>query len=116
MNNMSQVYAKLSDSQTSPKKIRIIMDLIKNKDAVLAERILKFHPSKGARILGKVLNSVISNAVNNLKIAKESLIISEVFANEAPMVKRGRAASKGRQARILKRRTHVTIGLSERSK
>lgn len=116
MNNMSQVYAKLSNSQTSPKKIRIVMDLIKNKDAALAERILQFHPSKGARILAKVLNSVVSNAVNNLKIAKENLVISEVFANEAAPLKRGRAASKGRNSRILKRRTHVTIGLSERSK
>lgn len=113
---MSQVYAKLSNSQTSPKKIRIVMDLIRNKDAVLAERILKFHPSKGARILSKVLNSVISNAVNNLKLSIDTLVISEIFANEAPMLKRARAASKGRQSKILKRRTHVTIGLSERSK
>jgi large subunit ribosomal protein L22 len=113
---MSQVYAKLSNSQTSPKKIRIIMDLIKNKDAVLAERILKFHPSKGARILSRVLNSVISNAINNLKMTKENLIVSEVYANEAAPLVRARAASKGRQSRILKRRTHVTIGLSERSK
>ncbi len=116
MNNMSTVKAKLSSSQISPKKIRIVMDLIKNKDAVLAERILKFHPSKGARILAKVLNSVISNAVNNLKMTKESLIVSEIFANEAAPLKRGRAASKGRNSTILKRRTHVTIGLSERSK
>lgn len=116
MTNRSQIYAKLSNSQTSPKKIRIVMELIKDKDASLAERILKFHPSKGARILNKVLNSVVSNAVNNLKMVKENLIISEVFADEAPMIKRGRSASKGRSARILKRRTHVTIGLSERSK
>jgi large subunit ribosomal protein L22 len=116
MKNMSQVYAKLSDSQTSPKKIRIVIDLIKNKDVALAERILQFHPSKGARILAKVLNSVISNAMNNLKLSKENLIISEVFANEATPLKRGRAASKGRNSQILKRRTHVTIGLSERSK
>jgi large subunit ribosomal protein L22 len=113
---MSKVYAKLSSSITSPKKIRIIMDLIKNKDAVLAERILKFHPSKGARILSKVLNSVVSNAVNNLKLSKENLVITEIFANEATPLPRRRAASKGRSSLILKRRTHVTIGLSERSK
>lgn len=92
------------------------MSLIKNKDAMLAERILKFHPSKGARILSKVLNSVISNAVNNLKLVKENLVITEIFANEAPILKRARAASKGRNSKILKRRTHVTIGLSERTK
>lgn len=116
MNKMSQIYAKLSKSQTSPKKIRIVMDLIKNKDAVLAERILQFHPSKSARILSKVLNSVIANAVNNLKVAKENLVVTEVYANEASPLKRRRAASKGRSSVILKRRTHVTIGLSERSK
>jgi len=116
MNKKSQVYAKLSNSQTSAKKIRIIIDLIKNKDAVLAERILNFHPSKGARILAKVLNSVVANAVNNLKLNKDDLVISEIFANEAPTLTRGRAASKGRHSTILKRRTHVTIGLSERTK
>jgi len=116
MNNMSTVKAKLSSSQISPKKIRIVMDLIKNKDALLAERILKFHPSKCARILAKVLNSVISNAVNNLQMAKETLVITEIFANEAQPRIAGRAASKGRSSRLIKRRTHVTIGLSERSK
>lgn len=112
----SQVYAKLSSSQTSAKKIRIVMELIRNKDAVLAERILAFHPSKGARILSKVLKSVVANAVNNLKISKENLIVSEVFANEAPTLQRRRIASRGKVSPILKRRSHVIIGLSERNK
>lgn len=112
----SQVYAKLSSTQTSAKKIRIVMELIRNKDAVLAERILAFHPSKGARILAKALKSAISNAENNLKISKESLIVSEVFANEAPTLKRGRPASRGKFSPRLKRRSHVVIGVTERNK
>jgi large subunit ribosomal protein L22 len=112
----SQVYAKLSSTQTSAKKIRIVMELIRNKDAVLAERILAFHPSKGARILAKALKSVIANAENNLKITKDNLIVTEVFANEAPMLKRGRPASRGKFSPRLKRRSHVVIGLSERNK
>ena len=112
----SQVYAKLSSSHTSAKKVRIIMELIRNKDAVLAERILAFHPSKGARILAKVLKSVISNASTNLNLAKENLVVTEVFANEAPTLKRGRPASRGKYSPILKRRSHVTIGLSGRNK
>jgi len=116
MNKKSLVYAKLSDSLTSAKKIRIVMDLIKNQTAENAERILQFHPSKGARILNKVLKSVVANATNNMKIAKENLIVSEVFANEAVSIKRGKPSSRGNFSPILKRRSHVTIGLSERSK
>lgn len=112
----SIVYAKLKDSLTSAKKIRIVIDLIKNKDVNMAERILEFHPSKGARILSKVLKSAISNAENNLKINRDSLFISEIFANEASMLKRGRPGSRGNTYPILKRRSHIVIGLSERAK
>ncbi len=112
----SLVYAKLSDALTSAKKIRIVIELIKGKDVLLAERILEFHPSKGSKILLKVLKSAMSNAENNLKISKDSLIISEVFANEASMLKRGRPGSRGNTYPILKRRSHVIIGLSERAK
>jgi len=112
----SLVYAKLSDSLTSAKKIRIVMDLIKNKDVNMAERILEFHPSKGARILSKVLKSAIANAQNNLKINRDSLFVSEIFANEASFLKRGKPGSRGNSYPILKRRSHVVIGLSERAK
>ena len=114
--NLSKVHAKLSSSHTSEKRVRIVMDLIRNKDVTLAERILEFHPSKGARILSKVLKSAIANATNNLKFVKENLKITEVYANEAPVLKRGRPASKGRYSPILKRRSHIVIGLSERTK
>ncbi len=92
------------------------MDLIKNRDVSIAERILEFHPSKGARILSKVLKSAIANAENNLKISRDTLYISEVFANEASMLKRGKPGSRGNSYPILKRRSHVVIGLSERTK
>lgn len=114
--NRSIVYSKLKDSLTSAKKIRIVMELVKNKDVNLAERVLEFHPSKGARILSKVLKSAIANAENNLKISRDSLYISEIFANEASMLKRGKPGSRGNSYPILKRRSHVVIGLSERAK
>lgn len=116
MKNNSLVYAKLSDALTSAKKIRIVMPLIKHKSAHEAERVLEFHPSKGAKILLKVLKSAIANAENNLKVSKDSLVINEVFANEASFLKRGRPGSRGNTYPILKRRSHVIIGLSERSK
>lgn len=112
----SIVYAKLKDALTSAKKIRIIIDLVKDKDVENAERILEFHPSKGAKILSKVLSSAVANAENNLKISKNSLYISEVFANEASMLKRAKPGSRGNTYPILKRRSHVIIGLSERTK
>ena len=90
------------------------MDLIRNKSAIESLNSLKFIRNKGARIVSKVLKSAISNAVNNLKISESNLVISEVFANEAPMLKRFRPGSRTNVYPILKRRSHVTIGLSER--
>lgn len=90
------------------------MDLIRNQGAVEALNHLKFVRNKGAKIVSKVLKSAISNAVTNLKISESNLIVSEVFANEAPMLKRFRPGSRTNVYPILKRRSHVTIGLSER--
>ena len=113
--NKSIVYAKLSDSLTSPKKIRIVMELVRNKNAIDALEQLKFVNNKGARIVTKVIKSAVSNAVNNLKISENNLIISEIFANEAPMLKRMRIGSRSHVYPILKRRSHVVVGLSERN-
>jgi large subunit ribosomal protein L22 len=110
----SKVYAKLSDSLTSAKKVRIVMDLIRNKNAVEALNILMFTKNKGAKILYKLLKSAVGNAQSNMNLSENNLYVSEVYANEAPMLKRFRPGSRSNVYPILKRRSHLVIGLSER--
>ena len=100
----------------SPQKVRLVVDLIRDKDAGEAVTILKFSKKKkAAGIVYKVLNSAIANAqVKFPNIDVDNLYISRAFADDAPVMKRFRAVPRGRGVRILKRYAHITIYLSER--
>jgi large subunit ribosomal protein L22 len=114
---MGQVaVAKGKYLKISPRKIRLVVDLIRGKDAGEALTILKFtRKRKAAGMIAKVLNSAIANAqVKFPNIDVDNLFVSRVFADKAPYLKRFRAAPRGRGVRILKRYAHVTIYLDER--
>jgi len=100
----------------SPQKVRLVADLIREKDAGEAVTILKFSKKKkAADIVNKVLNSAIANAqVKFPNLDVDNLYVSRIFADDAPVMKRFRAVPRGRGVRILKRYSHVTIYLSER--
>ncbi len=100
----------------SPQKVRLVADLIREKDAGEAVTILKFSKKKkAADIIYKVLNSAIANAqVKFPNLDVDNLYVSRIFADAAPMMKRFRAVPRGRGVRILKRYSHITISLSER--
>ena len=100
----------------SAQKVRLVADLIREKDAGEAVTILKFSKKKkAADIVSKVLNSAIANAqVKFPNLDVDNLYISRIFADEAPSLKRFRAVPRGRGVRILKRYSHITIYLSER--
>ncbi|MCK5005130.1 MAG: 50S ribosomal protein L22 [Candidatus Aminicenantes bacterium] len=100
----------------SPQKVRLVADLIREKDAGEAVTILKFSKKKkAADIVYKILNSAIANAqVKYPNLDVDNLYISKIFADAAPMMKRFRAVPRGRGVRILKRYSHITIYLSER--
>ncbi|HLG25295.1 MAG TPA: 50S ribosomal protein L22 [Candidatus Gracilibacteria bacterium] len=93
----------------TPKKMNLIAEMIRNKDAKAALEILKYTPKKGAKILRKVLFSAVSNAENNFKQDGDSLYVKEVVVGKATTFKRWVPASRGRAQPILKRNTHVTI-------
>ena len=100
----------------SPQKVRLVADLIREKDAGEALTILKFSKKKKAsEIVSKVLNSAIANAqVKFPNLDVDNLYVSKIFADDAPMMKRFRAVPRGRGVRILKRYSHITIYLSDR--
>ena len=73
--------------RVSPRKTRLVLDLIRGKNVADAIAILKFTPNKAARIVEKTLNSAIANAENNFGLEKANLVVSETFANEGPTMK-----------------------------
>ena len=100
----------------APRKSRLIIYLIREKDAGEALTILKFSKKqKAARIVSKVLDSAIANAqVKFPNIDVDKLYISSAYVDKAPYLKRFRAAPRGRGVAILKRYCHITIHLDER--
>ena len=100
--------------RVSPRKTRLVLDLIRGKNVADAIAILKFTPNKAARIVEKTLNSAIANAENNFGLEKANLVVSETFANEGPTMKRFRPRAKGSASPINKRTAHITVAVAEK--
>mgnify|MGYP001313643949 CR=1 FL=1 len=93
----------------TPKKLNLIADLIRNKDAVEAMEILDFLPKKGAKVLNKVVTSAVANAKTNFKQDESSLYIKEVVVSKGTSFKRWIPGSRGRANPRVKRNAHVTV-------
>ena len=108
-----KVTSTLKYARISPQKTRLIIDMIRGSDVLVAMRLVKFLPQKAAKIVSKVLDSAVANAENNLGLDIDDLKVSQAFVDEAPTFKRFRARARGRGTRILKRNSHITIQLSD---
>jgi large subunit ribosomal protein L22 len=97
----------------SPRKAKIVVDLIRGKRVDDALSILMFTPKSASPVLIKLLNSAIANAENNLEMDRESLYIAEAYANQGPTLKRYWARSHGRADTIKKRTSHLTVVLDK---
>ncbi|MBD5198155.1 MAG: 50S ribosomal protein L22 [Bacteroidales bacterium] len=104
-------FAKLTNVPSSPRKMRLVADLVRGKEVFRALGILKFSNKEAAARLEKLVRSAIANweAKNERKAEAGELYISTIFVNPAPMLKRLRPAPQGRGYRIRKRANHVTV-------
>ena len=109
-----QAVAKLKYARISPRKVKIVLDLIRGKDAKLAMAILKNTPKRASEYLVKLLGSAIANAENNFQMDTDKLYVAECYACPGPTLKRIMPRAKGSADRILKRTCHMTIVLKER--
>jgi len=112
--SISKSYASLRNCPTSPRKMRLVIDLIRGKEVNKALDILRFTQKEAAKRVEKLLMSAISNWQNKNqgeRIEEAGLFVKETFVDSAQMMKRMRPASKGIGHRILKRSNHVTIVL-----
>ena len=109
-----EAIAKLNNVPTSPRKMRLIADLIRGMDVDLALNTLKFDAKIGSKRMEKLVLSAISNwqeKNKDQKIEDADLFIKEIFVNGGKMIKRLRPAPQGRAHRIRKRSNHITIVL-----
>ena len=106
--------ASVKYARISPRKVKIVLDLIRGKDANYAMGIIKNTPKAASELLLKLLNSAVSNAENNFGMDADKLYIAEIYANAGPTLKRIRPRAQGRAFRIMKRTSHVTIVVKEK--
>ncbi len=107
--------AHLKYLRVSPRKVKILCDLIRGKDVKTASAYLMQTPKAASEPVLKLLRSAIANAENNNAMDAEKLYVSTAVANPGPVLKRGMPRAQGRYTRILKRTTHITIGVSEKA-
>ena len=106
--------ATLKYARISARKVKIVADLIRGKNADEALAIMKYTPKASSEVLEKLLKSAIANAENNHYMTRSNLYVAEIYANQGPTLKRIRPAAKGSAVRIRKRTSHITIVLRER--
>ena len=95
----------------SPRKVKIVIDLIRGKQVDQALAILMYTPKAAAPVVEKLLNSAIANAENNLQLSRDELYVAEVFANPGPTLKRYVARPRGSASPMLRRTSHITVVL-----
>ena len=105
--------AVLRYARISPRKMKIVLDLIRNKPVNVAMGILRNTPKSASEYLEKLLASAIANAENNHNLDKKKLYVAECYATQGPTLKRIRPRAQGRAFKIMKKTSHVTLVLKE---
>jgi large subunit ribosomal protein L22 len=109
------IRAQLRYLTISAQKVRLVVDMVRGKNAVQAMDILRFNPQNAALPVGKLLASAVANAEENFGVSRDDLFVAKIFADEAPTRKWRRFGARGRFKPILRRSSHVTIVLRERA-
>lgn len=108
-----EVKAMAKDTGASPRKVRLLVNMVRGKKVDEALTILKFMPTPTAQLVAKVIKSAVANAENNYQLNPSDLKITKIFAGEARTLKRFQPQARGRANRILKRSSHITVIVSE---
>ncbi|QQR90448.1 MAG: 50S ribosomal protein L22 [Myxococcales bacterium] len=112
-----EAVAKARFARISPRKARVIVNLVRGKNAAEALDILRFTRKSAAPLVAKLIDSAIANARDkDDAVNLDALFVSEAFANKAPdsMMRRWRPRAQGRATRIVKGMSHITVVLSQR--
>ena len=111
---MMTTQAKLRHLRIAPRKVRVVADLIRGKDAAEALDILQFTVKKAAEPMRKLLDSAIANATETHGMDADALFVKTVYVDQAPTLKRWRPRAMGRATKIQKKTSHITLVLGVR--
>ena len=109
-----EVKAVAKNVRLTPRKVRLVLDLVRGKDVKEALAILKFTPRNTAPVVSKLIKSAVANATNNHQMNEEKLYVKTIYADEARVFKRWMPRAKGSASQILKRSSHITVVVDER--
>lgn len=98
----------------APRKVRIVMDLIRGKAIDEALTILRFTPKRASKMIEKVLSSAVANAEHNLDLSRDNLVVAQAFVDQGPTLKRIQPRQRGQGFPILKRSSHITVVVGEK--
>ena len=105
--------AKVTYVRIAPRKVQIVLDLIRNKPVDMALAALDLTPKAASPIVSKLVKSAQANAVNNFSMDGDNLYVAECFVTPGPIMKRIRPRAQGRAFRINKKTSHITLVLKE---
>jgi len=109
-----EVKASARYVRIAPRKVRVVIDLVRGKSVNEALALLKFIPKRAAVPVAKVIASAAANAEHNYNLNKDNLIISKAFVDEGPTLKRYHPRQRGQAFPILKRTSHITVMVKEK--
>ncbi len=98
----------------APRKVRIVLDLVRGKDVDEALNLLKFLPKRASLMVSKAIKSAAANAEQNYKMKRENLFVAEAFADGGPTMKRYQPRQRGRAFPIKQHTSHITVVVRER--
>ena len=101
-------------ARISPRKVEIICDMIRGKDAEVALALMENTPKAGCELMIKVLKSAMANAENNFEMDPDNLYVCQTYATAGPILKRGMPRAQGRMYRINKRTSHIMVAVAEK--
>ncbi len=109
-----EVRASVQRVRVSPRKARLVVDMVRGKKVSEAIEIMKFVPNKAAGDVEQLLRSVSANAENNYDLDPNDLWIKSIHADDASQMRRFKPKARGRVGRIIRRSTHITVVAEER--
>jgi len=111
---MARALAKSKYVRISPRKARLVADVIRGLDVAEASLQLRFSHTKAGPLLKKTLDSAVANAENNLDLNRDDLVVLEVRVDEGSRLKRHKAKNKGGSVPVIKRTSHFTVVVGEK--
>jgi large subunit ribosomal protein L22 len=114
MENTIKAKASVSNVGVTPRKVRLVIDLVRGKSVAEAQAILKNVNKAASPIVLKLVNSAAANAVNNYGMSQDKLYVEEIYADEGVKMKRFMPRAKGRASGLVKKTSHINVVVAER--